>query len=165
MKEWFIRIILLAVLGALGYWGWTLFFPSPEKVIRKQLHALATEASFAPKQSLITQAWNASVLESFFTPDVQVTITVPGTEHSINGRAELLQAALGAHQVVSSLQIDLPDIKVVVAPGKEAAVVNLTARGKVSGQKDYYLQELRLRLIKVKRDWLINEIVTVRTLS
>ena len=165
MKEWFIRIILLGVLGALGYWGWTLFYPNPEKVIRKQLHALAAEASFAPKQSLITQAWNASVLESFFTPDVQVTITVTGTEQSIKGRAELMKAALGAHQVVSSLKIDLPDIKVVVAPGKEAAVVNLTARGKASGQKDYYLQELRLRLIKVKRDWLINEIVTVRTLS
>jgi hypothetical protein len=165
MKEWFKRIMLLAILGALGYWGWSLFFPSPEKEIRKQLHALAQEASFGPNQGLMAQAWNATVLGGFFTPDVQVTITVPGTEHSINGRDELLHEALGARQVVSSLKIDFPDIKIVVAPGKEAAVVNLTGRGKVAGQKDYYLQELRLRLIKVKRDWLINEIVTVRTLS
>ena len=165
MKEWFTRIILLAMLGALGYWAWTLFFPSPEKEIRKQLNALAQEASFAPKQGLVAQAWKATVLGSFFTPDVQVTISVPGTEHSINGRAELLQAALAVRQMRESLKVDFPDIKVVVAPGKEAAVVNLTARGKVSGQKDYYLQELRLRLIKIKRDWLINEIVTVRTLS
>jgi hypothetical protein len=165
MKEWFKRIILLALLGALGYWGWTLFFPSPEKEIRKQLKSLAQEASFAPNQGLMAQAWNATVLGSYFTPDVQVTINVPGTEHTINGRDDLLHAALGARQVVSSLKIEFPDIKVVVAPGKDAAVVNLTGRGKVSGQKDYYLQELRLRLIKVKRDWLINEIVTVRTLS
>ena len=34
MKEWFTRIILLAALVALGYWGWSQFFPSPEKVIR-----------------------------------------------------------------------------------------------------------------------------------
>ena len=165
MKEWFTRIILLAMLGALGYWAWTLFFPSPEKEIRKQLNALAQEASFAPSQGLVAQAWKATVLGSFFTPDVQVTISVPGTEHSINGRAELLQAALAVRQMRESLKVDFPDIKVVVAPGKEAAVVNLTARGKVYGQKDYYLQELRLRLIKIKRDWLINEIVTVRTLS
>ena len=28
MKEWFIRIILLGMLGALGYWGWIQYFPS-----------------------------------------------------------------------------------------------------------------------------------------
>ena len=165
MKEWFTRIILLSVLGALGYWGWTLSFPNPEEVIRKRLGALAREASFFSNEGVMAQAWNATLLSDFFTTDVEVTINVPGTEHSINGRDELLHVAMGARQVVSSLKLDFPDIKVVVAPGKEAAVVNLTARGKVAGQKEYFLQELRLRLIKVKRDWLIKEIVTVRTLS
>jgi hypothetical protein len=165
MKEWFKRIILLALLGALGYWSWTLFFPSPEKEIRKQLHALAQEASFTSKQGLMAKAWNATLLGGFFTTDVAVTINVPGTEHSIDGRDELLQAALGARKAVGSLKIDFPDIKVVVAPGKEAAVVNLTARSKVAGLKEEIIQELRLRLIKVKHAWLINEIVTVKTLS
>ena len=113
----------------------------------------------------MTQAWNATTLAGFFTAGVQVTIDVPGSQHSINGRDELLRAAVGTRQAFSSLSIEFPDIKVTVAPGKETAVVNLTARGKVAGQKEYYLQELRLCLIKVKRDWLINEIVTVRTLS
>jgi hypothetical protein len=165
MKEWFTRIILLAVLGALGYWGWSLLFPSPEKVIRKRLGELAREASFASNEGLMATAWNATLLAGFFTTDVEVTINVPGTQQTITGRDELLQAAMGARKVVSSLKIDFPDIKVVVAPGKESAVVNLTARGKVAGQKEAFIQELRLRLIKVKRDWLINEIVTVRTLS
>jgi hypothetical protein len=165
MKEWLKRIILLAVLAGLGYWGWTLYYPSPEKEIRKRLHALAQEASFAPKQGLIAAVWNATMLEDFFTTNVDVTINVPGMEHSISGRGELLQAAMGARKTVGSLKIDFPDIKIVLAPGKEAAVVNLTARGKVAGQKEEFIQELRLRLIKVKRDWLINEIVTVKTLS
>ena len=165
MKEWFKRIILWAVLGALGYWGWTLFFPSPEKEIRKQLHALAREASFNSNEGLMATAWNATLLGGFFTIDVEVTINVPGTEHTINGRDELLESALGARRIVSSLKIDLPDIKVALAPDKQSAVVNLTAQGKVPGQKEFYLQELRLRLIKIKRDWLISEIVTVRTLS
>ena len=127
--------------------------------------ALAREAAFASNQGLMTQAWNATTLAGFFTAGVQVTIDVPGSQHSINGRDELLQAALAVRQMRESLKIDFPDIKVVVAPGQEAAVVNLTARGRVAGQRDFYLQELRLRLIKLKRDWLINEIVTVRTLS
>jgi hypothetical protein len=165
MKEWFKRIILLALLVAVSYWSWTLFFPSPDKEIRKQLGALAKEASFAPNEGLVATAWNATLLGGFFTTDVAVTINVPGTEHTISGRDDLMQAALGARRVVGSLKIDFPDIKVVVAPSKEAAVVNLTARGKVAGQKEEFIQELRLRLIKVKRDWLINEIVTVKTLS
>ncbi len=165
MKEWFKRIILLALLGALGYWSWTLFFPSPEKEIRKQLHALAEEASFTSKQGLVATAWKATMLGDFFTTNVAVTINVPGLEHTIDGRDELLQAALGARKAVGSLKIDFPDIKVDVAPGKEAAVVNLTARGKAAGLKEEIIQELRLRLIKVKRAWLINEIVTVKTLS
>jgi hypothetical protein len=165
MKEWFKRLILLAALVAVGYWGWTVCFPSPEKVIRKRLVELAHTASFSPNEGVVAKGWNATLLAGFFTTDVQVTISIPGTEHSITGRDELIQAALGARQYVGSLKIDFPDINVVVAPGKEAAVVNLTARGKTAGQKDFYLQELRLRLIKIKRDWLINEIVTVRTLS
>ncbi len=165
MKEWFKRIILLAVLVAVGYWSWTLFFPSPEKAIRKQLYALAKEASFTSGRGLMATAWNATLLGGFFTTDVEVTISVPGTEHTLSGRDDLLEAALGARRVVGSLKIEFPDIKVVVAPGKEAAVVNLTARGKVAGQREEFIQELRLRLIKVKREWLINEIVTVKTLS
>src|ERR1039458_10304345 len=69
-----------------------------------------------------------------------------GTEHSINGRYEVLQAAMGARKVFSSLKIDFPDIKVVVAPDKQSAVVNVTARGKTPEQKEFYLQELRLRI-------------------
>jgi hypothetical protein len=165
MKEWSIRVILVAALVALGFWGWGVFFPSPEKVIRKRLGELATVASFSSKEGLVAQAWNASVLGEFFTPDVEVTVNVPGTQQTLSGRDELLQKAVGARRMVSSLTIEFPDITVAVAPDKNSAVVNLTARGQVSGQKDFYLQELRLRMIKVKRDWLIDQIETVKTLS
>jgi hypothetical protein len=165
MRKWLTRIILLAALGALGYWGWGVFFPSPEKAIRTRLEALAKEASFSSKQGVLAKAWNATLLADYFTLDVRVTISLPGSENSIEGRDELLQRAMGVRSALPSLKIDFPDIKVVVAPDQESAVVNLTARGKVPEQKEDYLQELRLRMIKVKRTWLINEIVTVRTLS
>jgi hypothetical protein len=165
MNKWIFRIILAGVLIALGFWGWRVFFPSPEELIRKRLGELAKAASFSSDEGLVAKAFNASLLGGFFTPDVQVTVNVPGSQHTLNGRDELLQAAVGARSAVGSLSIQFPDIKVVVAPGQDTAVVNLTARGKVAGQRDSYLQELRLRMTKIKREWLINQIETVRTLS
>ena len=165
MKEWSIRAILFAVLVALGFWGWHACFPSPEKVIRKRLGELAKAASFSSKAGLISNAWNASELGGFFTLDVQVTVDVPGTQHTLSGRDELLQAAVGVRSVVSSLTIEFPDIKVNVAPDRNSAVVSLNAKAKVPGQREAFLQELRLRLIRIKRDWLIKQIETVRTLS
>ena len=165
MKEWFIRGLLVAALVGIGIWAWSEFYPSPEKVIHKRLDALAKAASFSSKEGLIAKAWNANMLADYFTEDVQVTIEVPGAQHTLNGRGELLQAVVHARSMFSSLSIEFPDIKVTVAPDGASAVVNLTARGKVSGERDSYLQELKLQMIKVKRDWLINQVETVKTLS
>ena len=168
MKVWLKRVLLVAALVGLGYWGWTLFFQSPEQAIRNRLRALAQEASFGPGQGLMTHAWKATSLSAFFTTNVQVMLDVPGGQHNINGLDELNTASLLARQNLSSLRIELPDVKVVLDPGNQSATVNVTIRGQAvypSGQRDDYLQELRLRLIKVKNDWLIHEIVTVHTLS
>jgi hypothetical protein len=168
VKAWIKRLVLGAVLAALGYWAWTLFYQSPETAIRKQLRALTQEASFGPNQGLMTEAWKATAFASYFTTNVVLTIDVPGSEHDLHGLDELTGAVLAARHMLTSLRIELPDIKVALQRGGQTAVVNLTARAvavHASGVRDDYLQELRLCLIKVKRDWLIKEIVTVRTLS
>jgi hypothetical protein len=165
MSKWLSRVILLGALIVFGVWGWHVFFPSAESVIRKRLNQLAKVASFSSNAGLIAKAYNASLLGEFFTSDVQVTVEVPGTQHTISGRDDLLQAAVGARSAVGGLTVDFPDINVNVAPDKSSAVVNLTARGKVPGQRDYYLQELRVRMVKIKRDWLIDQVQTVKTLS
>jgi ketosteroid isomerase-like protein len=165
MKEWSIRAILFAALIALGIWGWGVFFPSPEKVIRKRLGELAKSASFSSKGGLVAQAWNASMLADFFTEDVEVAVDLPGDQPSVNGRAELLQAAALVRSRIGGLSVEFPDIKVTVAPDGASAIVNLTARAKVPGERDSYLQELRMRLTKIKRDWFINQVQSVKTLS
>ena len=165
MKEWLIRLGLVAALIGIGVWAWSYLHPSPEKVIRKRLGEMAQAVSFSSNEGLVAKAWNASKLGEFFTPDVTVVVDVYGTRHTLNARDELLQAAVSARSAVKSLSVQFPDIKVVVEPGGAAATVYLTARGKVSGERDSYVQELKMHLIKVKRDWLINQIETVRTLS
>jgi len=165
MSKWIFRCIVVGALAALGVWAWHIFFPSPDAVIRKRLGALAKVASFSSNEGLIAKAYNASLLGEFFTADVQITVDVPGTQHTISGRDELLQAAAGARTTVGGLTVEFPDINVVVAPDKNSAVVNLTAKGKVPGQRDFYMQELRMRMVKIKRDWLIDQVQTVKTLS
>ncbi len=165
MKEWLIRLTLVAALIAVGFWTWRTLYPNPEKLIRKRLGELAKAASFSHDQGLVAQAWNASEVGEFFTPDVEVTVEVPGSQQTFNGREEIQQAAVTARKTVSSLTVEFPDIKVTVAPDKANAVVYLTARGKVPGEKDFFLQELRVTMTRVKRDWLINRVETVKTLS
>jgi len=165
MKGWLVRAILLAALVAAGIWSWGLLFPGPEKIIRKRLNAMAKAASFSSKEGLIAKAWNASMVADYFTENAQFTLEAPGIQQMISGRAELLQAVARARSQVSSLSVEFPDIKVTVAPDGASAVVNVTARGKVSGERDSYLLELKMQMIKVKRDWLINQVETVKTLS
>jgi hypothetical protein len=165
MKQWLARGVVVGALAALGFWGWRVFFPSPEELIRKRLSEVAKAASSSAREGLLAKAWNASALGEYFTLDVQINIDVPGTQHTINGRAELMQAVVGARSEGGSLSIEFPDIKITVAPDGNSAVVNLTAKAKVSRPQETYFQELRVRMIRIKRDWLIEQVETVKTFS
>jgi SnoaL-like domain len=165
MKEWAIRLILLAALAAIGFWAWSVLFPNPEKIIRKRLDQVAKALSFSSDQGLVAKAWSASSFAEYFTPDLEITVEVPGLQHTISGRDELMQAVMAKRRMFKSLKVTLPDVKVTLAPDKTSAEVYLTGEARVPGEKEFFLQELRLRLIKVKRDWLINRVETVKTLS
>ena len=165
MKKWLVRVIVAGLLAAVGFWGWRVFFPSPEEVIRKRLGQLARSASTSSSESLLAKAWNASALAEYFTVDVEITLDVPGLQHTINGRDELVRIDAGARSDGRSLTVTFPDIKVLVAPDGQSAVVILTAEGKVSAPKELYVAELKLRMIRIKRDWLIEKAETVKTLS
>ena len=66
---------------------------------------------------------------------------------------------------MDSLSVEFLDINIILGSDKSTAVANLTARAKVTGEKEYLVQELRFILKKIGRAWLINRIETVKTLS
>src|ERR1035441_1276822 len=105
MKAWLPRILLVGLLAAVGLWGWRVFFPSPEEVIRKRLGELARSASTSSSESLLAKAWNASALAEYFTVDVEITLDVPGLQHTINGRDELVRTVAGARSEDRSLTV------------------------------------------------------------
>jgi hypothetical protein len=166
MKKWMVRLLLLVVLAGVGYWVWTFFFPPPERIIRQRLLEVARLVSFSPKEGSIAKLANAQKLTSFFTDDLEVTIDIArNSRKTFSGRDELLQAAIGARNMISSFNVEFFDITVVVSPDKTSATVNLTANGSVAGEKDSIVQELKFSLKKIGNNWIINRIETVKTLS
>ena len=165
MKNVF-RLVLLLGLIALGYWGWTVMFPSPQKVIRSRLLKMAQLASFSTGQGNLSRVADIQRLGMYFTDEIEVVMDVPGIgTHTFNRREEVTQAAMGAKSVVSSVKAELIDIEIDLAPSKQVANADLTLRATVNGQKDFIIQELKFSLRKVNGDWLVNKIQTVKTLK
>src|SRR5215471_5237411 len=63
------RLALLAVIGGLGFWLWTVLFPSPEKIVLKKISNLAATASFEASASNLTRAGKAGSVVKQFASD------------------------------------------------------------------------------------------------
>lgn len=167
MKAWLFRAVLLVALVVAGFWLWQVFFPGPERVIRGRLAELAKVASFTPNESPLARLSNSQLLTTFFTGDVEIAVHLPGGRslQTFSGRDQIMQAAMGARQAVSGLEVEFLDITVRVAPDKQSATAELTGKGQVPGDRDFFVQELKFLLRKVDGKWLIHRVETVKTLS
>jgi hypothetical protein len=166
MKKWVIRIVFLAVLMAVGIWVWGILFPNPERAIRLRLAEVAQAASFSGKEAPAAQAMNSQRLTTFCTADIEIVVDFPGRgQHSVSGHDELFQGAMGARSLVSALKVEFLDVTVNLAPDRQSAVANLTAKGNVPGEKDLLVQELKVKLKKIGRQWYIQRLETVKSLS
>lgn len=160
-----VRIILLLALIALGVWLWTVFFPSPEKIVRNQLAKLAQDASFSPDQNGLIKMAHAQSIGDFFSTNVEINIDVPGHEENITGRDQITQAALASRQQFSSIDVKFPDITVTVAPDKNSATADTTLEANMSGDRDTIVQEVKFTFEKIDGQWLITKVETVKTVS
>jgi hypothetical protein len=158
-------IFFLLLIAGAGFLAWRLLFPNPEVVIRKRLGALATVASIASNEAPAARMLNAQKLSTFFASDARIHVEVPGhSEQVFNGVDEIRGAAMAARTGLNSLKVEFPDIVVSLGPDKTTALVELTAKGTVPGDKEIYVQELKGTLKKIDGDWLITNVETVKTL-
>ena len=165
MKQWIVRAILLGTLAALGYWLWSVFFPNPEKVIRKQINEIAKLASFASNEGALAKLSNAQKLASYVAENVEIRVEFQRRSESVySGRNEILQACVAARNMATGLSVDFPDIEIAVHPGKQSATAEVTLRAQLHGERDYIVQELKIDFIKTGGEWLISRAETVRTL-
>jgi hypothetical protein len=166
--KWAFRGALAIIAIGLGVWIWVTFFPGPEQAIRKRLAELGQLGSFAGNERQIAKVVNSEKLASFFTPDIEISVDVPGVaRQKLSGRDDLLKSALAVRTspLLSSVKVDLLDITITFGPDKTSAVANLTLKVQVNGERDFTPQEMKFTLKKVKGEWLIRQAETVRTLS
>ena len=160
------RIIAVVVLAGLAFWLWTVFFPSPEKVVRKQLVKLMQDVSFSPDENNLIKMARAQGVADFFSSNVVVNINVPNHEQqTLASRAEITQAVLVSRQQLTGLTVRLPDINVTVAPDQTSATADVTLEADVSGEHDAVVQEVKFTFEHVDGHWLISKVETVRTIS
>ena len=161
-----LRLIVLVALVALGFWLWTVLFPSPEKAIRKQLAKLAQTASFSQDENNLLKMADAQNVATFFTDNVEVNITVPGhAQETLTGSGEVRTAALASRQEATALVVTFPDVNVAVAPDRNSATADVTVDATVSGERDAIIQELKITFQKVDGHWLISKMDTVQGVS
>ena len=160
-----LRLILLALLIAVGFWVWNILFPNPQKIIRHRLNKLAQLASFAPNEGNFSRIASVEKMGTYFTDNAEVTVDIPGESHTLNGRAELVQAAAAARASVNGVSAELVDIVIDMGSNDQSAMVDLTLKAKVGGEKDAIILELNFTFKKIKGDWLISRVATVQTLK
>ena len=159
------RLFLLAIAAALVGWAWVALHPSPERVIRRRLEKLALAASYGPNQGYLAKLSGAQSLADFCATNIDVNVDVPGRpELRLAGREDVQQAALALRASVQSVNVTFPDVTIVVGADKTSAVADLTVEARVAGERDMYVQEVKLALHKIEGQWLIMKAETVRTL-
>lgn len=165
MRTWLVRLVVAGILLGFAIWGWRTFFPGPERAIRKTLGEVAQLATFGGNEGPLAKALNTQKLLGNFTSDIQFVVDLPGrSQQLINGIEDLQQAVMAARNTIPSLSVTFPDIHVQVLPGKESAIANVTVEARMAGEKDLYVQELKINFKKQGTSWRISRIETVRTL-
>lgn len=166
VKARLINLALLVLVAGLGVFLWSHFFPNEEKRVRKCLEGLQEAVSFEAGGSLAGTAADSERLRSLLAPDVEVEVEMPGGgREAMSGRAEIVQAAMGARQYLRGLKVELLDVAVQVEPGKDRAACSLTAKATQPGDRDYVVQEMRLELVKQDGQWRLRKAAAIRPLK
>lgn len=160
------RLILLAALVALGCWLWTILFPSPEKIIRRQLDEIGKYASFTASESALARLGAARKLAGYFSTNAEVHLDTRETgQYNLIGKEQILQSIVAAQSERGSMNVKFLDVEVIVAPDKKTATADLTVDANVSDQQNAIVQEVKINLQKINGQWLITRVQTIRTLS
>jgi len=160
------RLVLLGLLGLLGFWLWTLLFPNPEKVVLGRVSSLAATATVNAGDGAVARATKVSNFIGYFSTDAVISYDAPGYgARSLSGLDEIRETAAGGFAGVSSLKVQFQDATARVSPDQQSAEVNCTVRVAAGESKDFGIQELRLQFKKIGGDWLITRAETVKTLQ
>jgi hypothetical protein len=152
-------------LAALAFFTWYFFFPPPEKAIRKQLAKLSTALSANP-QGNIAKVSNVNTIVSFLHPEITINLERFGREvESIQGRHEVQQMAFGARQSALGLSVKFENINVKLEDSETNATVYATAVVRIGDQTEPIVQDIKIGMEKVDRQWLVRSATPGKTFN
>ena len=142
-------------------------FPSPEGKIRKRMAQLQELTTFSGTEGNLAQIAVSQKLSSLFTEDAKIRLTpvVGGHGGTLTGREDIMNASVGARQLLGGLKVDFLDVVVTIEPGGRTALVEATGKAVPKGSGEMWVQELRFHFIETEEGWMISSVETVRTLT
>lgn len=162
MKHVF-RLLVVGLLAAAGWWAWTFFFPSPGKVILRQLDKVAHLASFSADEGNISRVVSVEKLGNCFDDNVSVSVKISGVESfTFEHRSELVQAAMAARSSGKSVQARFDNVKLNLAPDALSAEADVAAVATVSGESQPVVQRLKFMFKKINGKWVITRVEGLR---
>jgi len=165
--KWLWRTVAILIIGGAGVWLWLTLNPSPQKVIRGQLHRLAAQVSFTTAESDIARLGKIAGITRFFTPEVDVKLAFRGRSEQGVITHEFIQAGTASlrENAPGGLQVEFLDLNVTMSPDRRAATVELTLKATTPGDNQFNVQEMKFDLGRTNDQWLIYRVETVRTLK
>jgi hypothetical protein len=165
--KWVRRLLALALVAACAVWAWTVFFPSPEKIIIRRLNHLARQVSFSDRENDLTRLGKIGSVTGFFANEVELKLDFRDTVLRRTITHEGIQAGTATIRVQQpeGIKVELLDPQISLPPGGEFASAELTMKATTPGERDFNMQEMRVALRKVNDVWLIYRVETIRTLK
>jgi hypothetical protein len=161
-RSWLVRVALAVVIAAAAVYAVQQMFPSEERRIRRQLDAIADDASSLTAD--LSGVATAARLSTYFTDDV--TIDPGGGIQPVRGRETIMGLARTV-QGRGTTRIEVKDADITVAPEQTTAAVTLTVaitREAGSSKESFDARELALTMVKRDSVWLISHVTAVDTL-
>jgi hypothetical protein len=162
----FKKIIIIAVIVAIGVWAVAYFFPSEEKKIKKQFRLLAEWVSKEPSENTLTTVYKIKHIGTLF--DTTCEFQVPVYSFSGNYTPDEISGFAAQGRLASSqLCLKFYDLNITF-PEKGSAKVALTARltGRLSvGDYIDETHEVESVLKKVEKKWLFSKVEVIEVLK
>jgi hypothetical protein len=156
------RYLIGAGLAALFAWALVKSLPNDQKAIQSLLTGLVQAASIKPNESGFARLAYADRLAGYFTTNVTIQVEGFGTDFAaINGRTELVQAAMAARSQLPQAQFELADLNIKVHPDKHSAGVYAVVRGQINYETNRFGHALKMVASKSAGRWLISQVQTV----
>lgn len=158
-------VVVLAAVGAAGWYGWRWVFPDDTAAIRAVLDRIEDGVGAGRGDGgNVNRLARAASLRNEFAADVTVEAGPPFQR--LTGREEIIGAAASVSASTRGLQVRFEDVEVAIEPGRQRAEVTLTAEVRTTGAEGGFdARELHVVFTRLDGRWVVAHVTLIRALQ